>query len=169
MARISGIDLPREKRIDIGLTSIYGIGRNLSKMVLDKAGVAPETRVKDLTGGKGVDVVMDSVGKATWDGSLDCLRPMGIMVTFGNASGKPDPVDPQILAGKGSLYLTRPTLFTHIASREDCQARADDLFDMVGSGKVKIEINQTYPLAEIAQAHKDLEARKTTGTTIIKP
>jgi len=126
-------------------------------------------RVKDLTGGKGVDVVMDSVGKATWDGSLDCLRPMGIMVTFGNASGKPDPVDPQILAGKGSLYLTRPTLFTHIASREDCQARADDLFDMVGSGKVKIEINQTYPLAEIAQAHKDLEARKTTGTTIIKP
>ena len=99
-------------------------------------------RVRDLTDGKGVDVVMDSVGKATWEGSLDSLRPMGIMATFGNASGKPDPVDPQVLAGKGSLYLTRPTLFTHIATREMCQERADDLFEMVGSGKVSIEINQ---------------------------
>jgi len=126
-------------------------------------------RVKELTDGKGVDVVMDSVGKATWDGSLDSLRPMGIMATFGNASGKPAPVDPQVLAGKGSLYLTRPTLFTHIASRETCQERADDLFDMVGSGKVSIEINQTYTLDDIAQAHKDLEARKTTGATVIKP
>ena len=126
-------------------------------------------RVKDLTDGKGVDFVADSVGKATWDGSLDCLRPMGIMATFGNASGKPDPVDPQVLAGKGSLYLTRPTLFTHISSRESCQARADDLFEMVGSGKVTIEINQTYALDDIQQAHIDLEARKTTGTTVIKP
>ncbi len=126
-------------------------------------------RVRDLTDGKGVDVVMDSVGKATWDGSLDSLRPMGIMATFGNASGKPDPVDPQVLAGKGSLYLTRPTLFTHIATREMCQERADDLFEMVGSGKVSIEINQTYALDDIAQAHKDLEARKTTGATVIKP
>ena len=126
-------------------------------------------RVRDLTDGKGVDVVMDSVGKATWEGSLDSLRPMGIMATFGNASGKPDPVDPQVLAGKGSLYLTRPTLFTHIATREMCQERADDLFQMVGSGKVSIEINQTYALADIAQAHKDLEARKTTGATVIKP
>ncbi|MEM6622331.1 MAG: quinone oxidoreductase [Pseudomonadota bacterium] len=127
------------------------------------------SKVKDLTNGKGVDVVMDSVGKATWDGSLDCLKPMGIMATFGNASGKPDPVDPQVLAGKGSLYLTRPTLFTHIATREACQERADDLFQMVSSGKVSIEINQRYPLADIAQAHKDLEARKTTGATVIEP
>ncbi|MHA1528597.1 MAG: quinone oxidoreductase family protein [Alphaproteobacteria bacterium] len=125
--------------------------------------------VKAITGGKGVDAVLDSVGKATWDGSLDCLKPLGVMVTFGNASGKPDPVDPQVLAGKGSLFLTRPTLFTHIASRESCQARADELFAMVTSGKVEIRINQTYPLADVAQAHRDLEARKTTGTTILLP
>ena len=126
-------------------------------------------KVKELTDGKGVDAVLDSVGKATWDGSLDCLRPLGTMVTFGNASGKPDPVDPQVLAGKGSLFLTRPTLFTHIATREGCQARADDLFAMVTLGKVKIRINQTYPLADVAQAHDDLEGRKTTGTTILMP
>jgi NADPH2:quinone reductase len=125
--------------------------------------------VKEFTGGKGVDAVLDSVGKATWEGSLDCLKPLGVMVTFGNASGKPDPVDPQVLAGKGSLFLTRPTLFTHIASREACQARADELFEMVASGKVKIRINQTYALADVAQAHRDLEARKTTGTTILLP
>jgi len=125
--------------------------------------------VKEITGGKGVDAVLDSVGKATWDGSLDCLKPLGVMVTFGNASGKPDPVDPQVLAGKGSLFLTRPTLFTHIASRETCQSRADELFGMVTSGKVKIRINQTYQLADVAQAHRDLEARKTTGTTILLP
>jgi len=126
-------------------------------------------KVKELTGGKGVDAVLDSVGKATWNGSLDCLKPLGTMVTFGNASGKPDPVDPQVLAGKGSLFLTRPTLFTHIASRDACQERADELFGMVTSGKVKIRINQTYPLAEVAQAHRDLESRKTTGTTILMP
>ncbi|MCH8952355.1 MAG: quinone oxidoreductase [Proteobacteria bacterium] len=125
--------------------------------------------VKEITGGKGVDAVLDSVGKATWEGSLDCLKPLGVMVTFGNASGKPDPFDPQILAGKGSLFLTRPTLFTHIASREACQQRADELFEMVTSGKVKIRINQTYALADVAQAHRDLEARKTTGTTILLP
>jgi NADPH2:quinone reductase len=128
-----------------------------------------EARVRELTGGEGVDVVMDSVGKATFEGSLNCLKPLGIMITFGNASGKPDPVDPQTLAGKGSIYLTRPTLFSYIRTRELCQERADDLFEMVGSGKVKIEINQSYPLAEIAQAHRDLEARKTTGTTVIRP
>lgn len=125
--------------------------------------------VRELTGGKGVDAVLDSVGKATWEGSLDCLKPLGTMVTFGNASGKPDPVDPQVLAAKGSLFLTRPTLFTHIASREACQSRADQLFDMVTSGKVAIRINQTYPLAEVAQAHRDLDSRKTTGTTILLP
>ena len=127
------------------------------------------SRVRELTDGQGVDVVMDSVGKATFMGSLDCLKPIGIMITFGNASGKPDPVDPQLLAGKGSLYLTRPTLFSYIRTRELCQERADDLFEMVGSGKVKIEINQSYPLSEIAQAHRDLEARKTTGATVIRP
>ncbi|MEM1297708.1 MAG: quinone oxidoreductase [Pseudomonadota bacterium] len=126
-------------------------------------------RVRELTNGEGVDVVMDSVGKSTWEGSLDSLKPNGIMATFGNASGKPAPVDPQVLAAKGSIYLIRPTLFTYIRTRELCQERADDLFDMVGSGKVNIEINQTYPLADIAQAHKDLEARKTTGATVIKP
>jgi len=125
--------------------------------------------VKDLTGGEGVDVVMDSVGKATWEGSLDCLKPNGIMVTFGNASGKPDPVDPQVLAAKGSIYLIRPTLFTYIRTRELCQERADDLFAMVESGKVGIEINQTYPLDRIAQAHAALEARKTTGATVVHP
>jgi len=125
--------------------------------------------VKAITGGKGVAAVLDSVGKATWAGSLDCIRPLGTMVTFGNASGKPDPVDPQVLAGKGSLFLTRPTLFTHIAAREDCQARADELFGMVTSGKVKIRINQTYKLADVAQAHRDLESRKTTGTTLLLP
>ena len=124
-------------------------------------------RVRELTNGEGVDVVMDSVGKATWEGSLDCLKPHGIMATFGNASGKPDPVDPQVLSQKGSIYLIRPTLFTYIRTRELCQERADDLFEMVGSGKVKIEINQTYALDDIAQAHKDLEARKTTGATAI--
>ena len=91
------------------------------------------------------------------------------MITFGNASGKPDPVDPQILAGKGSLYLTRPTLFTHIRTRELCQERADDLFDMVSSGKVKIDINQRYALDDIRRAHEDLDARKTTGATVITP
>ena len=110
---------------------------------------------------------MDSVGKATFDGSIDCLKPNGIMATFGNASGKPDPVDPQTLAAKGSIYLIRPTLFTYIRNRELCQQRADDLFEMVGSGKVKIGINQRYPMEQIAQAHIDLEARKTTGTTVI--
>lgn len=125
--------------------------------------------VKELTNGRGVDVVMDSVGKATWEGSLDCLKPNGIMATFGNASGKPAPVDPQVLAAKGSIYLIRPTLFTYIRTRALCQERADDLFEMVGSGKVKIEINQRYALADVAQAHKDLEARKTTGATVLKP
>jgi NADPH2:quinone reductase len=125
--------------------------------------------VKRITGGKGVSAVMDSVGKATWAGSLDCLSPLGVLITFGNASGKPDPVDPQVLAGKGSLFLTRPTLFTHIASREACQARADELFEMVTSGKVRIRINQTDKRADVAQAHRDLEARKTTGTTILLP
>jgi len=124
-------------------------------------------RVKEITGGKGVKVVYDSVGKDTWDKSLDCLAPFGLMASFGNASGAPAPVSPGILGPKGSIYLTRQTLFSHIVTRESTQEMADDLFEAVTSGKVKIHIDQTYPLADIAQAHRDLEARKTTGCTII--
>jgi NADPH2:quinone reductase len=124
-------------------------------------------RVKEITGGKGVKVVYDSVGKDTWDKSLDCLAPFGLMASFGNASGAPDPISPGILGPKGSIYLTRQTLFSHIVTRESTQAMADDLFEAVTSGKVKIHIDQSYPLADIAQAHRDLEARKTTGCTII--
>jgi len=124
-------------------------------------------RVKDITGGKGVKVVYDSVGKDTWDKSLDCLSPFGLMASFGNASGPVDPFSPGILGPKGSIYVTRQTLFSHIVTRESTQAMADDLFEAVTSGKVKIHIDQTYPLADIAQAHRDLEARKTTGCTVI--
>ena len=124
-------------------------------------------RVKEITGGKGVKVVYDSVGKDTWDKSLDCLAPFGLMASFGNASGPVDPFSPGILGPKGSIYVTRQTLFSHIVTRESTQAMADDLFEAVTSGKVKIHIDQTYPLADIAQAHRDLEARKTTGCTLI--
>jgi NADPH2:quinone reductase len=124
-------------------------------------------RVKEITGGKGVKVVYDSVGKDTWDKSLDCLRPFGLMASFGNASGVVPPFAPGSLAAKGSIYVTRQTLFTHLATRESTQAMADDLFAMVGSGKVKIHIAQRYPLEQVQQAHRDLEARKTTGCTIL--
>jgi NADPH2:quinone reductase len=126
-------------------------------------------RVKEITGGKGLPVVYDSVGKLTFMGSLDCLQPMGMMVSFGNASGAVDPISPTILAPKGSLYLTRPTLVHYTAKREDLVATANDLFDVVKSGKVKIEISQRYALKDAAQAHTDLEARKTTGSTILTP
>ena len=126
-----------------------------------------EARVKEITGGKGVKVVYDSVGKDTWDKSLNCISPFGLMASFGNASGPVDPFSPGILGPKGSIYVTRQTLFTHIASREVNQLMADDLFEVVTSGKVKIRIDQRYPLAEVAQAHRDLEARKTTGCTIL--
>ncbi len=124
-------------------------------------------RVKEITGGKGVPVVYDSVGKDTFLRSLDCLRPFGLAANFGNASGKVEPLDIGLLAAKGSLYVSRPTLFTHIATRESTQAMADDLFAMVSSGKVKIQIDQTYPLEQVQQAHRDLEARKTTGCTVL--
>ena len=124
-------------------------------------------RVKEITGGKGVKVVYDSVGKHTWDKSLDCLAPFGLMASFGNASGAVAPFAPGILGAKGSIYVTRQTLFSHITTRESTQEMADDLFEAVTSGKVKIRIDQTYKLADIAQAHRDLEARKTTGCTII--
>jgi NADPH2:quinone reductase len=126
-------------------------------------------RVKDITGGKGVKVVYDSVGKDTWEGSLNCLRPFGLMASFGNASGPVPPFAPGILGVKGSLYVTRGTLFTHIATRESTQAMADDLFAVVGSGQVKIRIDQRYALADVAQAHRDLEARKTTGCSVLMP
>jgi NADPH2:quinone reductase len=124
-------------------------------------------RVKDITGGKGVKVVYDSVGKDTWDKSLDCLSPFGLMASFGNASGPVPPFAPGILGNKGSLFVTRQTLFTHIATHEGAMAMSKDLFDIVTSGKVKINIEQRYPLEQVQQAHRDLEARKTTGCTIL--
>ena len=126
-------------------------------------------RVKEITGGQGLKVVYDSVGKDTFVRSLDCLRAFGLAANFGNASGKVPPIDVGLLAAKGSIYVTRPTLFTHIATREATQAMADDLFAVVTSGAVKIRIDQRYPLAEVAQAHRDLEARKTTGCSVLLP
>jgi NADPH2:quinone reductase len=124
-------------------------------------------RVREITEGKGVKVVYDSVGKDTFEGSLDCLRPFGLMVTFGNSSGPVPPFAAGILAAKGSLYLTRPTLGTHNATRERAQAMADDLFDVVTRGVVKIRVDQRYALSDVAQAHRDLEARRTTGSTVL--
>ena len=126
-------------------------------------------RVKQITGGEGVKVVYDAVGKDTFEGSLDCLRPFGLMASFGNASGPVAPFAPGLLGPKGSLYLTRATLFTHIATREATQAMADDLFEVVRSGAVKIHVEQRYPLADAARAHRDLEARKTTGSSLLMP
>ncbi len=126
-------------------------------------------KVKAITGGKGVPVVYDSVGKTTWEGTLDCLRPRGLIVSFGNASGPVAPVNLGILSAKGSLYVTRPTLATHIASRADLVERSNALFEVVKSGKVKIETTAKYKLADAAQAHRDLESRKTTGSVILVP
>ena len=126
-----------------------------------------KTRVKEITGGVGVKVVYDSVGKDTWDGSLDCLVPFGLMASFGNASGPVPPFAPGILGPKGSLYVTRQTLFTHIATRESTQAMADDLFGAVLSGQVVIRIDQRFALEDVQSAHIALEARKTTGCTIL--
>lgn len=126
-------------------------------------------RVKAITKGKGVPVVYDGVGKDTFMDSLDCLAPLGIMVSFGNASGAVTQFNPGVLAQKGSLFLTRPTLVTYTATREDLLKAARDLFAVVKNKVVKISINQTYPLREAAQAHSDLEARKTTGSTILLP
>jgi NADPH:quinone reductase len=126
-------------------------------------------RVQSITGGKKVPVVYDSVGKTTWEGSLECLGPRGLMVSFGNASGPVAPVNLGILSAKGSLYVTRPTLGTHIATRADLVARSNDLFEVVKSGKVKIETTKRYKLADAQQAHRDLEARKTTGSIVLQP
>lgn len=126
-------------------------------------------RVKAITGGRGVKVVYDSVGKDTWDGSLDCLAPFGLMVSFGNASGPVPPFAPGILGPKGSLYVTRQTLFSHITSRERTQAMADDLFGVVTSGQVKIHVEQRFALAQVQDAHRAVEARQTTGSTVLLP
>ena len=123
-------------------------------------------RVKEITGGKGVDVVYDSVGQDTFMKSLDCLRPMGMMVSFGQSSGPIPPFDLSILAQKGSLFLTRPSLMTYTAKREDLLTHAGDLFDAVQSGAVKVEVRRTYPLSEASRAHRDLEGRKTTGSSV---
>jgi NADPH2:quinone reductase len=162
----------------LGVTVIGTVGSD-AKAALAKAHGCEHTivytrenfveRVKEITGGKNVPVVYDSVGKLTFMGSLDCLQPMGMMVSFGNASGAVDPIAPTIFAAKGSLYLTRPTLVNYTAKREDLVACANDLFDVVKSGKVKIEIAQRYALKDAAQAHRDLEARKTTGSTVLTP
>ncbi|MEE8545557.1 MAG: quinone oxidoreductase [Alphaproteobacteria bacterium] len=126
-------------------------------------------RVKEITSGAGVPVVYDSVGKDTFEGSLDCLGTRGVLALFGQSSGSVATFDPGLLAAKGSLYLTRPSLMNYNATREDLVESANALFEVVGSGAVKIEINQTYPLSETAQAHRDLEARKTTGSTVLLP
>lgn len=126
-------------------------------------------RVREITGGRGVPVVYDSVGKDTFFGSLDCLQPLGLMVSFGNASGPVPPLELRELAQRGSLFVTRPTLFTYTAARADLLAMAAELFAVVTSGQVKIKINQAYILKDAAQAHADMAARKTTGSTILIP
>jgi NADPH2:quinone reductase len=126
-------------------------------------------RVREITQGTGVPVVYDSVGKDTFLGSLDCLRPLGLLVSFGNASGPVPPFELSILAQKGSLYVTRPTLATYVAKRADLEETSQDLFDVVLAGKVKIRIDRRYELKDAAQAHRDLEARRTTGSSILIP
>jgi NADPH2:quinone reductase len=126
-------------------------------------------RVREITGGAGVPVVYDSVGKDTFLASLDCLRPLGLMVSFGNASGKVPPFDIGILSRKGSLYLTRPTLATYTATREDLEATARDVFEVIRNGTVKVEVRHRYPLSEAAQVHRDLEGRRTVGPIVMLP
>jgi len=126
-------------------------------------------KTREITAGKGVDVVYDSVGRATFIKSLDCLRPLGMMVTFGQASGPIEPLDLGLLAAKGSLFITRPTLMAYTAKRRDLLQHAEDLFKVVTSGAVKVDVRQTYPLSDAALAHRDLETRKTTGSTILIP
>ena len=162
----------------LGATVIGTVGSDEKAALAKKAGCKhvivlsrekfPE-RVKAITGGKGVPVVYDGIGKDTFMDSLDCLAPLGLMASFGNASGAVTQFNPGVLAQKGSLFLTRPTLNTYAASREALLSGARELFAVVKSGKVKIAINQTYPLREAAQAQRDLEGRKTTGSTVLLP
>ncbi|HJV72630.1 MAG TPA: quinone oxidoreductase [Noviherbaspirillum sp.] len=162
----------------IGVTMIGTVGSD-EKAELAKAHGCVHTinynkenfveRVKEITGGKGVPVVYDSIGKDTFIGSLDCLSPLGMMVSFGAASGAVPPFSLNELASRGSLFITRPSVFTYTARREDLDVMAHDLFSMVEGGKIKIDINQRYALRDAAQAHRDLEERKTTGSTILLP
>jgi NADPH2:quinone reductase len=162
----------------LGATVIGTVGNDGKVAAAQKAGCRhvivtsrenfPE-RVKEITGGTGVPVVYDGVGKATFLASLDCLRPLGLMVSYGNASGPVDPLNIGILSQKGSLFLTRPTLFTYTAKREDLLKAASELFALVRKKIVKIAINQIYPLRDAQAAHSDLEARKTTGSTVLLP
>jgi NADPH2:quinone reductase len=162
----------------LGVTMIGTVGSD-EKAALAKAYGCTHTinynkenfveRVKEITGGKGVPVVYDSIGKDTFFGSLDCLAPLGMMVSFGSASGPVPPFGLNELSSRGSLFVTRPSLFTYNAKREDLDTMAADLFGMVESKKVKIEIHQRYALKDVAQAHRDLESRKTTGSTILVP
>ncbi len=126
-------------------------------------------RVRAITKGAGVPVVYDGIGRDTFEGSLDCLRPLGLMVSYGNASGPVPPFNPALLSQKGSLFLTRPTLMSYVAKREDLVKAARELFAVVKSGAVKIRINQTYPLQEAARAHRDLEGRRTSGSSVLIP
>ena len=126
-------------------------------------------RVKEITHGRGVRVVYDSVGKDTWDGSLDCLQPLGMMISYGNSSGPVPPLSPLVLSAKGSLFLTRPTLMAYTAARGDLLASAGELFDVIRRGVVRVEVTRTWPLAEAAKAHRDLEARRTTGSCVLLP
>lgn len=126
-------------------------------------------RLMEITGGEKLPVVYDGVGKDTFELSLDCLRPRGLMVSFGNASGLPEPLDLQQLSVRGSLYITRPTLFTYTATTEELRQSSEDLFSRVKSGQIRVEIGQRYALADIQQAHRDLEGRKTSGSTVILP
>jgi len=162
----------------IGATVIGTVGSDAKAAIAKKCGckhviVIPRenlvARVKEITKGKGVPVVYDGIGKDTWDASLDCLAPRGMMVSFGNASGPVTQINPGILAAKGSLFLTRPTLFHYVATRAELLAAARDLFAVIKSKKVKISVNQTYALKDAAQAHADLESRKTTGSTVLIP
>lgn len=162
----------------LGATVIGTVGSEAKAAIAKKAGckhviVAEREivskRVREITKGKGVPVVYDGVGKETFMDSLDCLAPLGVMASFGNASGAVPPVNIGILAAKGSLFLTRPTLGSYTATRADLEAAARDLFAVVKKGAVKIVINQSYPLRDAAQAHRDLEGRKTTGSTVLIP
>jgi NADPH2:quinone reductase len=162
----------------LGVTVIGTVGSD-DKAALAKANGCTHTivytrenfveRVKELTGGKGVPVVYDAVGKDTFPASLDCLSPRGLFVSFGNASGSLPPFDILLLSQKGSLYVTRPTLFTYTAKRADLLKMADEMFSMVLSGKIKNDARQTYPLKDAGQAHRDLQSRKTTGSTVLLP
>jgi NADPH:quinone reductase len=159
-ARVIGIVSTPEKRE-------LALAHGCEQVLLSDEGIA--ARVREITGGKGVPVVYDSVGRATFLQSLDCLRPHGVMVSFGNSSGKVEPVALADLTKRGSLYLTRPTLYDFIRERADLEAASAELFELVHKGVVEIRVHQTYPLAAAAGAHRDLEARRTTGSTVFVP